>query len=273
MHFYSYRYTASQLTEIAKQVLCVSVVRSSVDPTKLSDSTMRNIVQNTYAGSSAEEQEKILKQLKDARDADMGQKSSTGSAAFKSGIKALNNYDFTTKTQVAEGLKYLPYSEVFSVKMEMNRAQESIEGLRAWLSSALAKAFGNDINQVTVQVEVPADSTSNSFLEGAVTVIVKRNFVNPQQVLNDELRNALHSLTINELSQIPAESYVIGLTGPNAFYNGDDSTIDATDGLNIKNGSVAEDEYPSDVEEVVSTNRGRSTNGKVQERLIDINVL
>lgn len=63
MHFYSYRYTSSQLTDIAKQVLCVSIVLSSVDPTKLSNATLRNIVQNTYASSTLDEQPQMYNQL------------------------------------------------------------------------------------------------------------------------------------------------------------------------------------------------------------------
>ncbi|KAL9035860.1 MAG: hypothetical protein Q9214_006398, partial [Letrouitia sp. 1 TL-2023] len=75
MHFYSYRYTSSQPTEIAKQVLCVSIVRSSVDPTKLSDATLRKNFQNTYSASTVEEQQNMYKQLSMARDADLQSRS------------------------------------------------------------------------------------------------------------------------------------------------------------------------------------------------------
>ena len=56
MHFYAYRYASPQLTDIAKHVLCVSIMRSSVDPTTLSDATLRNIVQRTYSSPMLDEQ-------------------------------------------------------------------------------------------------------------------------------------------------------------------------------------------------------------------------
>ncbi|OTA70221.1 hypothetical protein K449DRAFT_320464, partial [Hypoxylon sp. EC38] len=48
MHFFAYQYTSSQLTDICKQVISVNIVISSVDISKLSDSTLRAIVQNVY---------------------------------------------------------------------------------------------------------------------------------------------------------------------------------------------------------------------------------
>lgn len=67
MHFYAYRYISPQLTDIAKQVMCVSIVRSSVDPKTLSDATLRNIVQSTYSSSTLDEQTQMYDQLAQAR--------------------------------------------------------------------------------------------------------------------------------------------------------------------------------------------------------------
>lgn len=49
-----------------KQVVSVSLVVSSVDSSKLDDSTITNIVQLVYGSLPIEDQKKILRQLKDA---------------------------------------------------------------------------------------------------------------------------------------------------------------------------------------------------------------
>ncbi|KAI1739957.1 hypothetical protein F4680DRAFT_420791 [Xylaria scruposa] len=71
MHFFAYQFTSSQLTDICKQVVSVSVVVSSVDSSKLSNSTLRNIVQIVYGNLPTEDQSRILEQLETAARKDL----------------------------------------------------------------------------------------------------------------------------------------------------------------------------------------------------------
>ncbi|KAI0554289.1 hypothetical protein F4679DRAFT_527813 [Xylaria curta] len=71
MHFFAYQFTSSQLTDICKQVVSVSIVVSSVDSSKLSNSTLRNIVQIVYGDLPTEGQTRILDQLETAAKNDL----------------------------------------------------------------------------------------------------------------------------------------------------------------------------------------------------------
>lgn len=269
MHFYSYRYTADQLTSIAKQVLCVSIVRSSVDPTKLSDATLRNIIQNTYSASSKEEQQKMYDQLKAARDVDLKHARETSSAAFSSAVKALNNYTVPSmRTTVAPRkahLDYKLYKQVFTASFEMNTAHAYKDELQAWINGALAISFGEAVDEISVQVEVEPNSTSDSVLEGEASILIANTFPFPQQTLNKHLKECLEKLVRTELSQVLAKSYTIGHLG----------TLNGTNGIDGTNGELTEsDDDFSDVEEVVGSKRSKQVStSRAPTVLVHANVL
>ncbi|KAL9045509.1 MAG: hypothetical protein Q9214_001457 [Letrouitia sp. 1 TL-2023] len=273
MHFYSYRYTADQLTSIAKQVLCVSIVRSSVDPTKLSDATLRNIIQNTYSASSKDEQQKMYDQLKAARDADLQHARETSSVAFSAAVKALNNYTVPSMRAIAAPRKahsdYKLYKQVFTASFEMNTAHAYKDALQAWINGALAISFGEAVDEIAVQVEVEPNSTSDSVLEGEASTLIVKTFPSPQQALNKHLQECLEKLVRTELSQVLARSYTIGQLG----------TLNGTDGTNGANGELNEsdDDFSdgfSDVEEVVGSSRPKHvTKSRAPTVLVHANVL
>lgn len=67
IRLYAYRYSARQLTEIAKNVVSAIVIISSVDPDKVTEATIRVLVQNQFP---AEKQKEVLEILLQAhRDA------------------------------------------------------------------------------------------------------------------------------------------------------------------------------------------------------------
>lgn len=272
MHFYSYRYTADQLTSIAKQVLCVSIVRSSVDPAKLSDATLRNIIQNTYSASSKEEQQKMYDQLKAARDADLQHARETSSLAFSSAVKALNNYTIPSMRAAAAPRKahldYKLYKQVFTASFEMNTAHAYKDEVQAWVNGALAISFGEAVDEIGVQVEVEPNSTSDSVLEGEASILIASTFPFPQQALNKHLKECLEKLVRTELSQVLAKSYTIGHL---ASLNG----MNGTNGTNGTNGELTEsDDDFSDVEEVVSSKRPKQVNtSRAPTVLVHVNAL
>ena len=61
---YAYRFSAKQLTEIAKNVVSVIVIISSVDPEKVTEATIRVLVQNQFP---AEKHKEVLNVLLEAR--------------------------------------------------------------------------------------------------------------------------------------------------------------------------------------------------------------
>lgn len=64
---YAYRFSAKQLTEITKNVVSATVIKSSVDPDKVTEGSIRVLVQNQFP---LEKQKEILDTLLKAhRDA------------------------------------------------------------------------------------------------------------------------------------------------------------------------------------------------------------
>ena len=62
--FFAYRFTSKQLTEIAKNVVAASVIISSVDSEKVTDASIRVLVQNQFP---ADKQKEVLEILLKAR--------------------------------------------------------------------------------------------------------------------------------------------------------------------------------------------------------------
>ncbi|KAI0153261.1 hypothetical protein GGR57DRAFT_502999 [Xylariaceae sp. FL1272] len=222
MHFYSYRYRASQLTEIAKEVLCVSLVRSSVDSSQLSDEVIANIVESTYAASSLEEQQAMLNQLLSARDLDRRSRLAGAAdpaplnqlALARVSTSAQRNVRLASKLRTldsAEGAAQDPtpvydngsresvdssfpvprestttYTRSYSAKLQINTASVNTESLKNWIYGYMYSRFEKDTidNGITVICQVHALSTSNSELVGLVSMVL-RNADTP----NDSAKN------------------------------------------------------------------------------------
>lgn len=236
MHFYSYRYTSSQLTDTVKQVLCVSIIRSSVDPTKLSDATLRNIVQNTYSLSPSDAQEKMYMQLAAARDADLRSRMGTeGPIAGSLSIATARANQFTrlttrpganTNARALTGstqeVIYTTYYKTYTARLQINTAEENMEALKNWIYGYLYSDFEKLTidNGIVVTGQVSSSSTSNSEIEGHVTLVLSSEVTDPAQEFHQQLRDALRG-TISNKCPIPVTSYTIDGAFPNDGNDGD----------------------------------------------------
>lgn len=63
MHLYTYAFKSTTLISVAKNVLAVAIVVSSVDLTTLDESSMGSIVQYCYGGVDEAKQQAILDKL------------------------------------------------------------------------------------------------------------------------------------------------------------------------------------------------------------------
>ncbi|KAI0380601.1 hypothetical protein F5Y04DRAFT_257065 [Hypomontagnella monticulosa] len=224
MHFYSYRYTSSQLTDTVKQVLCVSIIRSSVDPTKLSDATLRNIVQNTYSTSPSEAQNKMYAQLAAARDADLRSRMGTevpisGSLSIAAAranqfprLTARFGKSKTTQnlTSSAQEVVYTTYSKTYTARLQINTAEENVEALKNWIYGYLYSDFEKLTidNGIVVTGQVSSGSTSNSEIEGHVTLVLSSEIQGPEQAFHQQLNDALKG-TVSNKCPIPVTAYTI----------------------------------------------------------------
>jgi hypothetical protein len=245
-----------------------------VDPTKLSDATLRNIIQNTYSASTKDEQQKMYGQLVAARDADLKRPAEASSLAFKSAVKALNNYTIPSKKAIAAPgpapVEYVLYKQSFTVSFEMNTAHTYKDELQAWMNGALAVSFGDAVEEISVQVQVEPDSTSDSVLGGEASIMVASTSQNPQQELDRRLGECLESVLRTELSQIPANSYIVGTLDPDDINPG---TQNGANGTNSNHAATADDGF-SDVEELVSNNRPKvAAKNKYAEVTVDVRVM
>ncbi|KAL9607487.1 MAG: hypothetical protein Q9167_007607 [Letrouitia subvulpina] len=251
----------------------VNRVVENANPTKLSDATLRNIVQNTYSASNKEEQLKMYNQLKAARDADLKPSHETSSVTFSSAVKALNNYTVPSMRAIAAPrkayVKYKLYKQVFTASFEMNTAHAYKDELQAWINGALAISLGEAVDEIAVQVEVEPNSTSDSVLEGEASISIASTFPSPQYALNKSLKECLEKVVRTELSQVLARSYTIG----NVSTVGEDTG--ALDGMSGMNGELTEsDDGFSNVEEVASSSRPKQvTKGRIPTTLVHANVL
>ncbi|KAL8664824.1 MAG: hypothetical protein Q9202_002686 [Teloschistes flavicans] len=267
MHFYSYRYTSSQLTDIAKQVLCVSIVRSSVDPTKLSDATLRNIVQNTYSASTLEEQTKMYNQLYAARDADLQSRSMSAgpTPSIKAFVAMANNYTHPTMKLAVKAANeingtngtaspapaYFRCTTAFSVTLQMNTAEKNVEPLKHWIEGYLYAGLGQYIenNGMTVVAQPDVRSNSNSVIVGSVTLLHTESSADLDQKIRKQLDAALKG-AVSDKCPIPASSYTIEAALP---FDGDgvNGTSDQDHQIKPEDEEDLPDEDFSDVEEIV----------------------
>jgi hypothetical protein len=241
MHFYAYRYTASQLTEIAKDVLCVSIIRSSVDTSKLSDDVLTNIVETTYSASSIDNQHKMLAQLTAARDADRQSRYSGGggtlmpisrvaaSKPYRSGLRkptvsltrmavASGSGDESSPPQA--GTRYTTYIRSYSATLQINTAAENIVPMESWIYASMYKAFEDRTvdSGIYVASQVNAQSTSNSEIVGHVTVVLSNDLQDAEAAFEQELIKALDGAVSNKCP-MPVIRYTVaradeGESGP-----------------------------------------------------------
>lgn len=216
MHFYSYRYTSSQLTEVAKQVLCVSIVQSSVDPTQLSDATLRNIVQNAYSASTEDEQNRMYSQLAAARDADKNPRlraisdSSSPQASFALAVSRANNFTHPTLLSASAEPQYKPYSKAYWARLQINTASTNTESLKGWIDGVLYAEFDKYTakNGIIVTAQVDPTSISNSEVIGQVTLMLSRELEDGEKLFSQKLLAALQGAA-SEKSPIPVLRFTI----------------------------------------------------------------
>jgi hypothetical protein len=213
MHFFAYRYTSDQLQSIAKQVLAVGIVVSSADLKKVSDNTLRVIVQQTYSKSTKEEQQAIFNQLKEAKEDD--NQPSTSQAAHEL-------YRATTKLSLTRPLSIIgkeptqgdDVSETFEVETPINQAQQQAGKLETWIRASLAEAFGKHAQQITVECYQKSSSTSNSRITGKAIVTFKGDGPgvpleegSSGQSVKEVIEKSLEAATNVALSELSVISY------------------------------------------------------------------
>ncbi len=71
LKIFAYRFTAEQLTAITKDCVAVAIIVSSVDPKKVTEASIRVLVQNQFGDVDKEKRDAILKNLLDARKSDL----------------------------------------------------------------------------------------------------------------------------------------------------------------------------------------------------------
>lgn len=65
---FSWQFKSEQLREITKNCMAVAVVISSVDPEKVSDFTIRSLVEDQFGDLEVDTQRSILKSILDAKN-------------------------------------------------------------------------------------------------------------------------------------------------------------------------------------------------------------
>ncbi|KAK3376403.1 hypothetical protein B0T24DRAFT_218823 [Lasiosphaeria ovina] len=81
MHLYTYSFSSATLTKVAKNVLAVSLMISSVDLSPLAESDLGVVVDVCYRHSDEAARKPILEKLKTAREAQIQEKKDAASAA------------------------------------------------------------------------------------------------------------------------------------------------------------------------------------------------
>lgn len=166
-NLYYYQYTYTQLTEITKNVLAVSIVLSSVDTSTLKDNTLRVIVQKTYKEADKDTQQKIYDQLKAVLDGGNTAPDTSQSNSIQASTAAnmsLSHGQSPNQPQLT-GLHYVP-----QISIPLPNPDEKT--IRSRFRRAVAKSNGkqfktanisaNDIIQRLAQFEVYVTIGRNS---------------------------------------------------------------------------------------------------------------
>ncbi|KAI0838654.1 hypothetical protein F5Y06DRAFT_296269 [Hypoxylon sp. FL0890] len=173
MHFFAYRYTSSQLTEICKQVISVNIVISSVDISRLSDSTLRAIVQNVYGALPIDDQKRILAQLQEAA------KDSLLSTPAPKVVAAR----LSRAVKTAGNLRYQPVTEKtsFTIRTTIGSASGSASRFDVYLRGGIVQAYAQDsvekgieLYDISVVCSVPDNNISDDVLIGEVEIGLKQ---------------------------------------------------------------------------------------------------
>ncbi|KAF9735674.1 hypothetical protein PMIN06_010259 [Paraphaeosphaeria minitans] len=199
MHFFAYRYTASQLTEIAKQVIGVSLVVSSVDAGKLDDGTLRNIVQIVYGTLPADDQKKILNQLKAAARDEQQPNPQLAAIQLNKAVRAVAGIPSPADDQPSPP-PTVTLQQEFSVTFPIGQAAANAPTMESYLRGGLVEAFNHDPNgaelyELSVICKRAEDSISDTVVSGEVSVVRKSVDGNDdkvflQTVLKDLLTHA-----------------------------------------------------------------------------------
>ncbi|KAI1140374.1 hypothetical protein F5Y05DRAFT_315467 [Hypoxylon sp. FL0543] len=217
MHFFAYRYTSSQLTDICKQVISVNIVISSVDITKLSDSTLRAIVQNVYGSLPVDDQKRILAQLQDAA------KNSLLSAPAPKVVAAR----LSRALRNVGNLQYKPVTEktTFSIRTTIGSARSSASRFDVYLRGGIVQAYGQDsmekgieLYDISVVCRVPEDNVSDDTLVGEIEIGLNQeepesdlSTAAAMSRLSTVVRNLLTQAIINAAtSDLPITTFEMG---------------------------------------------------------------
>lgn len=218
MHFFTYQFTSSQLTDICKQVISVSVVVSSVDSSKLKSSTLANIVQTVYGHLKLEEQQRILSQLEMAAKKSLSSTPDPGvvAAHFSRAVKRVGNpREVNPVTDFAK----------FTIKTTVGSASNAALSFQSYLRGGIVQFYSQPsitTKLVTVQVDCirSTDDVSNSKLDCEASVTISTTVQSspkagaPGTLLAQLIRNLLQLALNPDKADLPIERFTIDSEPP-----------------------------------------------------------
>ncbi|KAI1418638.1 hypothetical protein F5Y13DRAFT_196426 [Hypoxylon sp. FL1857] len=211
MHFFAYQYTSSQLTDICKQVISVNIVISSVDISKLSDSTLRAIVQNVYGALPIDDQKRILAQLQDAASNSLLSAPAPKVVAtyLSRAVKKVGNQEDDPITE----------KTTFTIQTTIGSATNSTSRFEDYLRGGINQIYAQNTNEdvelyeTSVMCYVPDNSISDDELLGEVQIVLKQKpkADQPQVAglggLVTAVRNLLTQASNTAISDLPITSF------------------------------------------------------------------
>ncbi|OTA84037.1 hypothetical protein M434DRAFT_174882 [Hypoxylon sp. CO27-5] len=211
MHFFAYQYTSSQLTDICKQVISVNIVISSVDISKLSDSTLRAIVQNVYGALPIDDQKRILSQLQDAaKNSLLSTPAPKVVATYLS--RAVKKVGSPEEDPITE-------KTTFTIRTALGSALSSASRFEDYLRGGINQTYsqsGNvdiELYETSVMCYVPDNTISDDILLGEIQIVLKQEpkaGLSKVGVLNSLLtvvRNLLTQAGNSAISDLPITSF------------------------------------------------------------------
>lgn len=219
MHFFAYKDTSSQLTEICKQVISVSIVISSVDIRNVSDSTLRAIVQNVYGGLPVD-MNAILAQLQEAAKGKSLLSSPTPEVVAAHLSRAVR------KVGYAEEEEPILEKVTVTIGTTIGSAANSARRFEDYLNGGIIQAYTHgsetdiELYEASVLFRVPDYSISDSVLVGEVQIELKQRhkpslqMVGMIRALAKVVRGLLSRAGDSAVTNLPLTSFEIGIHPP-----------------------------------------------------------